>query len=376
MVFDPMKRRLLELDGLRGIAVLMVVFGHAQGTLPHGYSGWLSPLLLLTDADMGVRVFFILSGFLITSILMAEYDWSGTICLIDFYKRRILRIFPAFYAYLFFITGLSVTGVLPISAPLLLFAATFMLNYVCAGYILLGWGVPDGLFYAAIGHFWTLSLEEQFYWIWPLALIFVLGKRAFVLVPALLCVIPLIRIATYFLCPGVRGQLAMMFHTGSDVILFGCLLAIYSIRYPDWFKRLILPSWAVGLQIFLIWIVLPRIEIIVPTQSFHVIWAAINYTVDSLLLTLVIANVLLQPEAIYTRLLRNRILVFIGTISYSLYLWQQLFCYPMHSVFNVRFPLNVLLAMGMGYLSYRFIERPFLQVKEKRYGHLPPAGGP
>jgi len=370
-----MKKRLVELDGLRGLAVMMVVFGHAGGTLSHGYTGWLSPLQLLPDGEMGVRIFFILSGFLITSILVAEYDWTKTICLLDFYKRRVLRIFPAFYTYLIVVTVLSVLGILPVAPQSLFLAATFLLNYM--DYIVLSFHLKsfDDIGYAVVGHFWTLSLEEQFYWVWPFALIFFLRKKAFFFVPILICVIPVIRFATYFLSPGTRGQLGMMFHTGSDVILFGCLLAICAIRRPVWVNRLILPSWAItGLMLFTL-IMVPRMEQIFPSPYFHKLWAATNYSVESLLLTVIIANILLQPQAWYTRLLKTRVLVFLGTISYSIYLWQQLFCFSFNTTVTGQFPLNIVCAIGVGYLSYRFIERPFLLVKSKRYSHGPGSPG-
>jgi peptidoglycan/LPS O-acetylase OafA/YrhL len=373
MIPDRMKARLVELDGLRGLAVMMVVFGHAQASHgADGYAGGLAPLNLLKDGELGVRIFFVLSGFLITSILMAEYDWSGTINLLDFYKRRVLRIFPAFYIYLLFITGLTFAGVLQVAGKSLFFAAVHLLNYAVAISLLVNWKDAGDPGYPVVGHFWTLSLEEQFYWLWPVTLIWILRRKTFWIVPVLLGLIPLVRVANYFLSPGTRGQLYMMFHTASDVLLFGCLLAIGFIRRPDWVRRLVLPSWAAtGLILFTLFVV-PFAEVILPFRFFHEIWVVVKPTAEAVLITLIVANVLLQPEAWYARLLRTRVLVFLGTISYSVYLWQQLFCLPFNTTFTGWFPINLFCAAGMGFLSHRLIERPFLRAKNKRYSHAPP----
>jgi peptidoglycan/LPS O-acetylase OafA/YrhL len=160
-----------------------------------------------------------------------------------------------------------------------------------------------------------------------------------------------------------------MLHSGSDVLLFGCLLAIGMIRYPDWVKKLILPTWAATCLILFTFI-LVWVPDIPPISSYPKIWADANYTIEPLIWTIIIANILLQPEAWYTRFLKTPVLVFLGTISYSLYLWQQLFCYAgINTTFTGEFPINIFCSIGLAWLSYKFIERPFLLLKSKNYSH-------
>jgi peptidoglycan/LPS O-acetylase OafA/YrhL len=163
----------------------------------------------------------------------------------------------------------------------------------------------------------------------------------------------------------------MMFHSGSDVLLFGCLLAFCFIRRPDWARRLILSSWAATALILFTLFVIPFAEFFLPFPLFHIFWVAADTTVESVLITLIVANVLLQPTAWYARVLRTRGLVSLGLISYSAYLWQQLFCLPFNTTFTGWFPINLLCALGAGWLSHRLIERPFLRAKNKRYSHAP-----
>ncbi len=226
--------------------------------------------------------------------------------------------------------------------------------------------------YPTVGHFWTLSLEEQFYWLWPVTLIWILRRKAYWLVPVLLVVMPVIRTTSYFLFPATRGELDMMFHTGSNVLLFGCLLAIDFIRRPELVRRLILPTWAMTGLILFTFFVIPFLESIFPFLLFHRFWGAINPTVESVLITLILANVLLRPKTWYARLLKTRGLIFLGTISYSIYLWQQLFCFSFNTTFTGRFPINLFFALGMGFLSHRFIERPFLRAEKKSYSQAHP----
>src|ERR1700691_518565 len=131
-----------------------------------GYTGLLRPLRLLSDGRLGVLVFFVLSGFLITNILLAELQSTGGIRLFPFYVKRALRIWPAFYVYLATIAILSIVGCTDVDQRQLTYAALHLWNYSA----FLGMSGDDrlhsdGAWY--LGHFWTLALEEQFYWIWP-----------------------------------------------------------------------------------------------------------------------------------------------------------------------------------------------------------------
>ena len=109
-----MSGRISEITGLRCLAVMMVVLGHAMHSLEGGYSGWLYPLSFFSNGSQGVLIFFVLSGFLITTILQAEFKKHGRIDLLDFYARRSIRIWPAFYFYILVIYILSISGFLKV----------------------------------------------------------------------------------------------------------------------------------------------------------------------------------------------------------------------------------------------------------------------
>ena len=153
-------RTIPSLDGMRATSILLVVAGHSA---EHFTSSLRIPVRsYLLFAHTGVSVFFIISGFLITSLLLKELDATGTIGLRRFYLRRSFRIFPPFYLYLSIVSLLTLAGVFHIQLRALLFAATYMSNYYLG---------PGGSS-AALQHTWSLSLEEQFYLVWPAALLF------------------------------------------------------------------------------------------------------------------------------------------------------------------------------------------------------------
>jgi peptidoglycan/LPS O-acetylase OafA/YrhL len=152
-----------------------------------------------------------------------------------------------------------------------------------------------------------------------------------------------------------------MLHTGSDCILCGCLLAIGIARYPHLCRKLLLPSWAMGGLVLYFYLISPLLKIYLPRQ----LTPLLLFSLMALTITVFLANVLLQTGPTwYHRLLENRALVFIGRISYSVYLWQQLFMNENRTWMGT-WPLSIVLGLAVGYLSYRFIETPFLRLKDK-----------
>lgn len=151
--------RIKSIDGWRAIAIIMVLLGHAYETIP----AWLSQnrlLHYLGNGQLGVRIFFVISGYLITKLLIIEKEKNGDISLKDFYLRRVFRIFPVFYLYIIVLILLKIFLVPNIFSSYLLVisAALYLWNY--KQYI----SIPEtGNGYWFMGHFWSLSMEEQFY---------------------------------------------------------------------------------------------------------------------------------------------------------------------------------------------------------------------
>src|SRR5664280_2047254 len=157
--------RIPSLDGLRAVSIIIVVWAHARA----------SSRLLGLYAFFGVQIFFVISGYLITSLLLREHERTGTINLRTFYYRRMLRIFPAAYVYI-----LAVAIVFQPPLHYLAYAFTYTSCY--AG--------PHGPW--MLSHLWSLSVEEQFYLLWPFALLLAFPSRKRILWVVMLCV-PLLR---------------------------------------------------------------------------------------------------------------------------------------------------------------------------------------
>ena len=135
------------LDGLRGVAVISVI-------IMHGHSGF------MTGGYLGVDVFFALSGFLITSLLIREADANGQINFSHFYFRRALRIFPAFGLLLAIFCGYAIWGGLS--------GSTLTAEILSSGLYVSNWTRAFGLGYPVyMSHTWSLAIEEQFYFLWP-----------------------------------------------------------------------------------------------------------------------------------------------------------------------------------------------------------------
>jgi peptidoglycan/LPS O-acetylase OafA/YrhL len=353
-------KKITELTGLRCLAVMMVVIGHAQQTTQGGYSGWLSPLKLFANGYQGVLIFFVLSGFLITNILKSEYLLSGKINYAQFYYRRALRIWPASYTVIIAIVLLSAIGFINVAWQQSVFAALHLWNYSGPlGLKEIHASHPDGVWY--FGHFWSLALEEQFYWVWPPLLIFLLRYKNNRILPALIISIPIVRMATYVLFPGLRDYLGMMLHTSVDAMLIGCYAALKQEKIKSIMDSSKYTSTICTISIFILLFAIPPIA-----NNYGGYWnATYGRTIEAVLASILMLSLINIKDFWLSKILRTRIFIFIGTISFSLYLWQQIFL-GINSPFAFKFPFNIIQAIAVASLSYWLIEMPFLRIKDKR----------
>ena len=285
----------------------------------------------LLFAHLGVSFFFVISGFLITGLLLKEWDKTGTIGLKRFYLRRAFRIFPPFYLYLAIMVGLVLAGVLQIPLRGFFVAAVYGTDYY--------YGPGSGS--AALQHTWSLSVEEQFYLLWP-AVLLLLGKRTSTRVAVCLIVgSPLIRVITYaLLVPQHRAMVDRMFHSSIDTIMFGCLLALVwdTLRF-----RRLLPllssSWSMAGALFFLLLLDPLLE-----AHFYGRYSLLfGMTLEGVCITVFTLGVVSRPATLPGRLLNTPVLRHIGVISYSLYIWQSI----LTTGGSRYFPLNVLAALGV-----------------------------
>ncbi len=198
------RTHLPALDGLRGIAVMLVIFYHSGAPVPGG---------------LGVLIFFVLSGFLITWLLLKEWARHDGVSLRGFYARRTLRIFPAFYAYA--TASLILMLAIHKAVDWHQFAASL---FYANNYYQAIRGDPNTM----LSHTWSLAIEEQFYLLWPFTFAYVLRKN-FGLARSLMGGIGVIWCYRLFLVFGLHishGYIYEAFDTRADSLLIGCLLAV------------------------------------------------------------------------------------------------------------------------------------------------------
>ncbi|HXJ22446.1 MAG TPA: acyltransferase [Polyangia bacterium] len=328
--------RIPSLDGLRAGSILLVLFGHLSGTahFPHFVdSGVL--------AIFGVRVFFVISGFLITSLLLAEEGSTGTISLRRFYLRRTMRIFPPFYFYVAIVAAMAALGWIELRRFDLLAALTYTTNYH-----------HERSWY--LGHAWSLAVEEQFYLLWPFLMKYLGARRAARVAWGAVLGAPLIRIGLLVGAPAFRVGIGETFPTVSDAIATGCLLATYHARIAE------APRLLAFLRGRRFWLA-PAIALLAAASPSAKFDCLVGQTISNLGVALLVERAVRFPEDVSGRLLNWRPVVFVGMLSYSLYLWQQPFLDRHASLAINAFPLNIALVFAAALISYTFIERPALR---------------
>jgi peptidoglycan/LPS O-acetylase OafA/YrhL len=350
-------KRIPYLAGIRGIAILMVFFAHAI-YLNDFFTQLGVFKTILFNSHLGVMIFFVLSGYLITTLLIKEKERTGEINVKHFYLRRALRIFPVFYLYLFVVTLLYWFGKVKISGYLLIFSSLYLNNYMNLFPVDMG-DAPD---YRILGHFWTLSLEEQFYLVWPTLVILVGLLNMKKIMPFILCAYPLMRITTYLLFPAMRGQIGMMLHTMGDCIFWGCFAALIEKFNRPAVDKMITAFMEKRIYPFSLFVVL---FIICPIGSYYLkgmFSLTIGFTIEGICISTLLLFILNgKPE--YMNFLNNKILMYIGLLSYSIYIWHVLFLRT-DTILNI-FPLNIIATGIVAYCSYHYIEMPILKLKNK-----------
>ncbi len=343
------------LDGWRAIAILAVMFCHGLDdrvypfAVPLGYAG--------------VLLFFAISGFLITSRMLEEHSLTGTISLRKFYVRRSFRILPPALSFLAVITVLGLAGIIPFSLGAIVRALLFVRNYTFLNYS------NPGTWFSA--HFWSLSVEEHFYLIWPTIFVLAGLKRTRWIAPGLAIATILWRsidgkydfVAKIFHAPFLTSNWGRTDYL-ADVLLWGCTLAIWLGRKP-WKSPL--PRGTTTL-VCLAMIGFECVSLF--TSHFSHARSLVN-----LCMALLVGCTVTDPDSLLGRFLEWSPLRYIGRLSYSLYLWQQLFFHVDREPFWFqRFPLNVLLIFACACLSFYLIERPAVRLghrfaKPPRLGH-------
>ena len=345
--------RLPSLDGWRALSIIMVVAAHTKHTFDFPekldvYFKW------LFDGDLGVRTFFIISGLLITWLLLNEEKAKGSISLKKFYIRRVLRIWPVYYAFLFVLLLLQLFASYHQDLSVWIGNMVFMTNYFGAKW--------------TSGHLWSLAVEEQFYFIWPLLLVFVKKKRKLlVLLFVPLCIAPVSRVITYLqpsAFPWKTIFCGYSFFNYWDSIAVGCLAALILFH-----KKTIIEKYLKTLVL-----ISPFLIFVPYILSKLFLLGHFTVSVGPLLQAVGICSLILHSltntKLVIYKALNYPVCVGIGTLSYSIYIWQMIFCTkPTDLGFNGSFLFSwktwFIPVLLFAIISYNFFEKPFLRLRKK-----------
>ncbi|MBY0371928.1 acyltransferase [bacterium] len=317
------------LDGLRALAVALVLLGHTtfENYRPKEF------------ASLGVHLFFVLSGFLITALLLRESEATGRIDLRAFFVRRVLRIFPAYYAFLGTLAALIGLGWIT-DVPWYSWAASalFVANI---------WGRGT-----AVGHTWSLSLEEQFYLAWP-TLFLLLGSSTRRLQAAIAGILAIwvLRISAIALgwSDYETGAVYMRPWFRFDSLILGCALALAYTPRGTWEVR--------RTPFSLVWVAPLLVAWSVWAEKFF-LGRVLFTTVQGLLCgAFLLALMDLQKRPAWARVFEHATTRWLAALSYPLYLWQQIFLYPAQRGILESFVLT----FGVAAISYYGLERPILR---------------
>ncbi|MER3497839.1 MAG: hypothetical protein C4308_04005 [Chitinophagaceae bacterium] len=346
------------LDGLRGLAILLVVFLHNFGFLHYFFFGWL-----------GVDLFFVLSGFLITEILLNSLEEKNFLG--RFYIRRVLRIFPVYFLTLAFCIWVI---------PQL---TTFQMTYYRqnAGWFitfLQNWlfifNPPQGN--STLLHFWSLAVEEQFYLFWPwIILLLRKPKRLQWFLVSLLVGVMLGRYLLWILHIENLAYDSFYTFTRIDGICVGSLIAILLKTHPDFFKKY---TTAIVLSLaalnFLMYFINRNAETRLPFLAF------IGYTTFAIMFGFLLHECITAGSKLIKLLFANHILRFFGRISYGLYVYHWPVYLLLTPVFNSIFLsvfgnensrlmaasiCSTMASIVISTASFYFLEKPFLKLKTR-----------
>ena len=336
------------LDGVRALAVLFVMVGH---------------LNLVYAGGLGVDIFFVLSGYLITAILFAEFAVNGRIDLKKFYARRALRILPA---VMLLLLVLNVFAAITQSRGQ---AETLRWDSLGALFYIANWLRAFGRDLGILGHLWSLSIEEQFYLLWPITLAFLLSRKLsanqiLLVIGCLVVAVNLDRISLY---RGIESfnRIYNGLDTRADALLLGCALALFSDKIATssvWQALGLIGAMFVGYVLFLAYPVPANLQV-----PFGL---TIGGTLFALGTAFFLAAIHANPRAILVRWLALPPLVWTGRISYGLYLWH----FPVFTVVGAGLPvlrpmqsgaLKILATFCCATLSYYLLERPCLNLKRQ-----------
>lgn len=342
-----------SLDGLRAVSILMVITGHLNRSW--GIK-WIDQLL--AGGNLGVCIFFVISGFLITTLLLKEKVKSGTISLKQFYIRRTFRIFPVAYLYLLVLIPLNYWMGLNTTLIEFITAFLFVKNLPFPGYL-----------YGYTTHYWSLAVEEQFYLIFPVIIKWSVRRYTLILLSLIVFMIAYRFVTSRVVLFTYQEWVSSFLTRGLEGILVGSLFSVlmFQNRIPFVFFK----KWNFWLNMLCILAIVCVYNNLFNTLVFHLIPSFLTDTILYVVIAVLILINLPSSDGLFFKILNNKIMIYIGVMSFSLYIWQQIFIVNDHwlpgspDIRWYSIPLNVTLLFVVAYLSYKYYEQPLRNWRRK-----------
>ncbi len=350
-MISPRTTRIRTLDGWRGVAILLVIADHANSYTCFRYQLWANL------GKLGVDIFFVVSGYIITRRFLEERERSSTINICSFYVRRAFRILPLVGIYLLTLCILSrFVNLVDFHSAEVFGSLFFYRNYQLAAHL-------RGIYTT---HLWSLSIEEHFYLIWPAILVWLGTRRSFwfAVFGATSCAAWRFYDLTHpnswiqrFLPDGTAAPLVRT-DAHCDGLLLGCALAILLARLP--IQQFIFRNFPKETPLFMALLLMLNT---IRTET----WPALSSFV---LICVTLASTLVVGEGLAYKWLNSGVLVWIGSISYSVYIWQQLFLLRANETIVPvgrlsLLPYSLFSVLAVSTLSFYCIERPCIALGKR-----------
>ena len=332
---------------MRAVSIIMVLLTHLGTYDCLLDSVWGTRLWLTVSGEMGVYVFFVISGFLITTLLLREKQEKGTVSYKRFIARRFLRLLPPLLIFYAVIASLMMSGMMSSGYLSLIVSSVYLYNFI-----------PNKFYVTELGHTWSLAVEEQFYFLWPLAIRF-FNRSKWIIISIVTIAASVICIGSF---PFIRFQFndelvylidkfktQRWFLPAIAPVMIGSLSAVLNLNYQQIFsnqfkhKRMLLWSACLIFSAFYVPLFLRNYLLLIQSAGIAILLLFIFHNSNSLL----------------TAVLEYGPISFIGKISYGIYVWQGLFLRtgPGGDLWIQQFPQNIFLTFVAAVFSYLLIER-------------------
>jgi peptidoglycan/LPS O-acetylase OafA/YrhL len=372
-VTDVALTRLPSLDGWRALSIVLVLGAHTALTtgFPQRLEG---PFHHLFDGHMGVRFFFVVSGLLITWLMLGEERKTQKVNLRNFYARRALRILPVYFAFLI------VAGIIQYFTTCDHDFTTWIANLTFTRDFFPGGNTLSN-------HFWSLAVEEQFYLLWPFLFVWLAPAVRTRIMPFLVVAAILVAFLNRCLWKFLLSDAPLwgnLFHEWSffnnvDSLAIGCMAAIWLAADQRGLRSLLTSRPRRVVLVGVLMLMEPYVMHWLTDRAWMppvlksvgwAFWCGLGRTFQSAgFVMLALQSIMLPSWGLY-RCLNWRPVASLGVLSYSIYVWQNIFCakpakFGLTDPWWMTYPLWLVPAFAAAILSYHFLEKPFFNLRHR-----------